>query len=158
MFGLNRRQEKYLLFDRSQIQLFSLRGNRVDSEILDVESKDEEIDISRAGVEIAEASVLIPAGKLIIRIFDLPEGAQSKVDNIVNYKFVSELPFEKEEMYFTYYVDKNFSGIKIILFAVRRDYLDRIYRICSSNSIKIKGIYPLPVFNYNYYKKRVQKE
>lgn len=158
MFGLTRRRDSFLIFNRSQIQIFSLRGDDIKKKTVAFDGEKPGTDLSDTEKKVDEAVVLIPAGKLIIRIYDLPEGAQKKVDNIVNYKFVSDLPFEKDEMYFTYYVDREFSGIKIILFAVRKDYLDQVYRVCNSRRIKLNGIFPLPVFNYYYYRQRVQKE
>lgn len=158
MFGLTRRRDSFLIFNRSQIQIFSLRGDDIKKKTVAFDGEKPVTDLSDTEKKVDEAVVLIPAGKLIIRIYDLPEGAQKKVDNIVNYKFVSDLPFEKDEMYFTYYVDREFSGIKIILFAVRKDYLDQVYRVCNSRRIKLNGIFPLPVFNYYYYRQRVQKE
>ena len=160
MFGLKRRQKKFLIYNQNKLQLISLNGKAVQKESVSV--KDDEasslLPNSSFNENVKEASVLLPAGKLLIRVYDLPAGADKKIENIVNYKFIADLPFDREELYYSYYVDEDYTGLKVILFAVRRNYVDDIYQLCQNMSIKIKGIFPLPVFNYVNYRNRVIEE
>ena len=73
-------------------------------------------------------TLLVPAINLLMETLDLPQEATARLSEIVKFQFAEQLPCAEEEVYLSYYVaQQNQQRIKVLAFAVLKDYLDEIY-------------------------------
>ena len=105
-------------------------------------------------IQKGQETLLIPASQLFIDSFFLPEKGRNKIDEIVRVKFVNKLPLQENELYYSYYLEQNIPGegsYLVICFAVKREVVDKAYKILSEKKIRIKHIIPLPLLFYLYH-------
>ena len=140
----------YLELGAKEVQLVQTKGERVIYE----RSFEHVTDNLNFYLQHLESSaewitLLIPAVNLFSRTLEFPLEAEARLSEIIKFQFVDQLPCPQEEVYVSYCVVKRTKDkIKVLAFAVLKDYLDRLYNLCQRAEIKVKTIIPVPLVFY----------
>jgi len=100
-----------------------------------------------------EAVLLLPATQLFIESFFLPLQARDKLDDLLLVKFIKKISIAEDKLYYSYYVDECLYEDKlfVICFAVKKEVLDKAYKLINEKGIKLRSIIPLPLLFYIYH-------
>ncbi|MFP4662098.1 MAG: hypothetical protein ACLFPF_07905 [Halanaerobiales bacterium] len=109
--------------------------------------------------------ILISSSSLFTDSFFVPIQARDKISELVRVKFINLLPVSEEDLYYSYYIDQQYYGnyngtdqdedsLFVVCFAVRKEVVDKVYRLVRSSGKKINYILPLPLLFYIYHRKR----
>ena len=140
----------YLELGAKEVQLVQTKGERVIYE----RSFEHVTDNLNFYLQHLESSaewitLLIPAVNLFSRTLEFPLEAEARLSEIIKFQFVDQLPCPQEEVYVSYCVVKRTKDkIKVLVFAVLKDYLDRLYNLSRRAEIKVKTIIPVPLVFY----------
>ncbi|MBM7557516.1 hypothetical protein [Halanaerobacter jeridensis] len=97
-------------------------------------------------------SLLIPTVNLFLRTLDFPLEAENRLTEIIQIQFLEQLPCPPEEVYSSYYIaQKTEERIKVVAFAVLKNYLDDLHDLCKQSGFKVKSIVPVPLVFYLLY-------
>ena len=99
-----------------------------------------------------QVSLVLPSTRIFTRVIDLPAEAKTRLEEIIGLKFLDDLPCSREEVYYSYYpAITGEERLKVILFAVEKDYLDRLCGLCKEHQLTVTGIIPAGLIYYLYY-------
>ena len=143
-------QRTYLEYGTRRVKLVQTKGGEVVFErSFDELSADLNFYLAELAFQPDRITLLIPSPKLFLRSLDLPREAEQRLDEMVDFQFVNQLPCSGEEVYASYYkADKQEGRIKVLAYAVLKDYLDHLLNLCEAVELEVDAIIPVPVVFY----------
>ncbi|MFW5972248.1 MAG: PilN domain-containing protein [Bacillota bacterium] len=160
--------KNYLVIDESYLQFIQNQREIVVNEYFSWEKEDDfQSYLNNVSGKIKSLSLLIPAHKLFFYSFTLPKKALKKVEEIIDINFLSKLSVDKEKLYYSYYIDEDYLNSNengseekamILVFAVKKGFIDKIYNICKQSRIKVGHILPFPLLAYLYHREESLKK
>ena len=153
-------QQTYIELGVQQIKLVQRTGNKV-SYKRTFERVTDNFDFYFQHLKQSPqwVTLLIPAVNLFLQTLDLPREAEDRLGEIIKFQFADQLPCRQEEVYISYYLaHQSEQRIKVLAFAVLKDYLDQLYDLCQQVDVKVKAIVPLPLVYYLCYQQQFSSE
>lgn len=98
--------------------------------------------LNQAPNSVKEVSIVVSPTKLINRTLDLPLTAKEKIEEIIRLEFLNKLPYDEDELYFSYQIIKKNERLKVLGFAVNKEFINKLYQLCSEANLTIKSIIP----------------
>lgn len=153
---MNRRNKilknrNYIIYGQDNLSFININKNKKVNikkySIGDISS----IPGKKKGLRNGKFVILIPTKDLFMESFIIPAQASDKIEEVLQFKFLTALPLAKSELSLSYYLDRNIIKDKILVlaFAIKKEILQEKYKQLIEYSIKLRGIFPLPLLTYN---------
>lgn len=99
-------------------------------------------ELSRAGIESKEATLVLPGKDLIIRTFEMPILSQEELLSAVNFEAKKYIPFKIEELFSDcqWKIDKPAKRNLVLFVGIKKETLDKYLSILDELGLKAKSI------------------
>ncbi|MEJ6951289.1 PilN domain-containing protein [Natronospora cellulosivora (SeqCode)] len=142
--------QTYLMLDDDILQLLQLKkGKVIFNQVYNYNPQENKISeyLKKLKKKAKKIKIIIPATKILTKNMELPSVNDKKIYDILQYKFLNELPYEQNEIYFRYLKNNKSSNKQGLALAVSKDYIKEISSTCSEEGIEVTEILPLvPLF------------
>lgn len=152
---LLKKYQAYILIDDSIIQLVQLKNGKVIfNQVYDYDPLKNTISeyLEMLYKKTKTIKIIIPSPKIMTKTLELPAVSDNKIYDILQYKFINELPYESNEIYCRYLRNSKPAEKQGLAVALSKKYIAEVTELCSKEGIEIKGILPLtPLFYLDHY-------
>ncbi|QTL97161.1 hypothetical protein GM661_03800 [Iocasia frigidifontis] len=153
-----KKYQTYILIDDSIIQLVQLKkGELIFNNVYDFNPLQNRISeyLEMLQKKTKTVKIIVPSTKLMIKTLELPPVSDNKINDILQFKFINELPYASNEIYYRYLRNSKSADKQGLAVAVSKKYITEITELCSKEGLAIKGLLPLsPLFYLDYHNKQ----
>ncbi len=168
-----RRGKRMNFFNKSKIYL---QLNKKSLQITNIdkrgEIKQDSFELSEGGItelnlldyldrleyQIKKLSIIIPSEQLLIKKVNLPLAAKDKLNQIIQLQVIEQLPYAAQQVYYLHQAEETGDSLRVLVFVVKRDYINKLYELCQEVDIDIQAIIPIHLIFYQMHQRGYREE